>query len=176
MKNVKVPIWKQGDTIVERHTINDNTTHGDIRFSWGYPLRVWSDDGATTVAYLPPGTIYQGMVAENGEPTRELGAKRKRVDRTWQDHHALRLVREGDEYSVIVFFDDSWHMRCWYVNLQEPVRRFTLGLETRDLILDLLIAPDLSGHRWKDEDELEERIAAGLYEPSDMTRLKAVGR
>lgn len=59
----------------------------------------------------------------------------------------------------------------WCVNFQESVRRYTYGLETRDLTLDLRIAPDLRAHRWIEIDEFEERIAADIYEPSELERL-----
>ena len=51
-----------------------------------------------------------------------------------------------------------------------------MGLDTTDWTLDLLIAPDLSGHRWKDVDEFEERIEAGIYPRSELERLKDIGR
>lgn len=161
--------WQRGDVIAERHVAG-----GVVRY--GFPVWVWSDDGAITVTYLPIGATYQGMVGEDGKPTRALGAARKRVDRIWENHHLLRLIRAGDEYSVLLFFDHNWRTVCWYINLQDPVRRYAHGLETRDLTLDLLIAPDLGSHRWKDKDEFEERIEAGIYEPGELGRLTDVGR
>ncbi len=161
-------MWARGDVIVERHV-----RAGQVR--WGYPMRVWHDDGERTVAFMPIGTTYQGMVGADGEPTRVYGAATQRVDRTWKDNHVL-ITRVEEEFAIYVFFDANWAMRAWYVNFQEPVRRYAHGLETCDLALDLLIAPDLSRHLWKDEDEFEERIAAGLYTRNDMERLKCVGR
>jgi hypothetical protein len=43
-----------------------------------------------------------------------------------------------------------WHgpqreFRGWYVNLQEPFRRTSLGVDTQDLELDILIAPRKGG-------------------------------
>ncbi|MGW4694030.1 DUF402 domain-containing protein [Kitasatospora cineracea] len=41
----------------------------------------------------------------------------------------------------------------WYVNFETPFRRHPGGIDTMDLALDLVIAPDFSGHRFKDRDE-----------------------
>ncbi|HKI73183.1 MAG TPA: DUF402 domain-containing protein [Pseudomonadales bacterium] len=169
MNNLEQFSWNRGDVIVERHATSGKVTGA-------FPLWVWSDDGTIIVTYLPIGAAYQGQVGEDGEPTREVGAKRVRVSRIWERNHVLRFFREGDEYGMLLFFNADWSPLCWYVNLQEPVRRIPQGLETRDLTLDLLIAPDLSGHRWKDIDEFEDRIEAGIYAPSELERLMEIGR
>jgi hypothetical protein len=51
------------------------------------------------------------------------------------------------------FYDvsDSHQLAHWYVNFQRPMRRTAIGFDTFDLLLDLVIAPDLSRWDWKDE-------------------------
>jgi protein associated with RNAse G/E len=48
------------------------------------------------------------------------------------------------------------------VNLQEPYRRTDRGIQAMDMMLDIVVSPDRSW-RWKDEDEFEAIVAAGLY-------------
>ncbi|WP_413813259.1 DUF402 domain-containing protein [Streptomyces sp. OE57] len=44
-------------------------------------------------------------------------------------------------------------LRNWYVNFEHPEIRTEVGFDTFDLAVDLVIAPDLTRWRWKDEDE-----------------------
>jgi protein associated with RNAse G/E len=45
----------------------------------------------------------------------------------------------------------------WYVNLQCPYRRTPLGIEAMDLMLDIVVEPDMTW-RWKDDDEFDEIV------------------
>src|SRR5690606_5871207 len=79
-------------------------------------------------------------------------------------------------YSVQLFWrEDTWEFRCWYINFQEPLRRSRLGLESMDLTLDLVIAPDFSSWEWKDEDEFRRGIELGWYSDELLVRLQATG-
>lgn len=51
----------------------------------------------------------------------------------------------------------------WYVNFQRPVRRFELGYETMDLIVDIIVEPDLSW-RWKDRECFDSAVERGVFE------------
>jgi hypothetical protein len=59
------------------------------------------------------------------------------------------------------FLPDGRHLG-WYVNLREPYRRSERGIHAMDMILDIVVSPDRSW-LWKDEDEFEAIVAAGLY-------------
>lgn len=52
----------------------------------------------------------------------------------------------------------SARQQCWYVNFQHPYLRTPSGFDTLDLLLDLVITPDLSQWRWKDEDTQARRL------------------
>lgn len=54
---------------------------------------------------------------------------------------------------------DTWRFDGWYVNLQSPFVRTSLGFDATDDILDIEIEIDRSW-AWKDEDELEEAVLA----------------
>jgi predicted RNA-binding protein associated with RNAse of E/G family len=49
-----------------------------------------------------------------------------------------------------------------YVNLEDPWRETTLGFDSPDHLLDLVVDPDRSW-RWKDEDHLAEAVEIGLF-------------
>ncbi len=63
----------------------------------------------------------------------------------------------------------------WYINLEEPLRRTAMGFEYLDQFLDVIVKPDLSGWRWKDEDELEEAIALGLISRGKASAMRVEG-
>jgi hypothetical protein len=63
----------------------------------------------------------------------------------------------------------------WYVNLQEPLARTPLGFDTVDHLLDVVVELDRSSWRWKDEDELEEGVGAGMFSPADARRFRSWG-
>jgi protein associated with RNAse G/E len=50
----------------------------------------------------------------------------------------------------------------WYVNLETPYVRRPDGVETTDLVLDIVVQPDRRWE-WKDVDEFEQRIGHPLY-------------
>ncbi|MEU9240838.1 DUF402 domain-containing protein [Streptomyces sp. NPDC048385] len=80
------------------------------------------------------------------------------------------------------FYDasDGHRLTNWYVNFQRPMRRTDLGFDTFDLLLDLVVAPDLSRWDWKDEDEYAHGRRLGVITEADhqaveKARAQAVG-
>lgn len=136
---------------------------------------VIADDGRHLATYLPVGTVFQTTGDEAGQHTREYHRAKRRIYLPWREHHAVHLTREGDNYNVALFWTEDWTFRCWYVNFQEPMRRYAHGLETMDQTLDLVIAPDRERWMWKDEHEFQWGVDAGWYTASQMDELKAIG-
>jgi hypothetical protein len=77
---------------------------------------------------------------------------------TWRDTTVLSRFGAGDWFSVPRFFDANDRCGGWYVNFEQPFQRTTAGIDTFDLLLDLLVDPDLSDYTWKDEDAHGRRI------------------
>ena len=63
---------------------------------------------------------------------------------------------------------DHWG---WYVNLQEPFRRTLQGIQTMDLMLDILIERDRSW-RLKDEDDFQILLTRGLLDSDAAQRVR----
>ena len=82
---------------------------------------------------------------------------------TWDTSHVLRFMRPGDSHTVEVFWDENWGLIGWYVNLQAPLVVHGGRFDTTDWALDVVIAPD-GAWRWKDEEELAESVALGVFE------------
>jgi predicted RNA-binding protein associated with RNAse of E/G family len=93
------------------------------------------------------------------------------ADSTW-DVSTLWLLRDADWHSIWVSFLDTGEQFGWYVNFQEPTRRTPRGLQTMDLALDIVVEPDRSSWRWKDEDEFDLFLARGLLSPETGARVR----
>jgi hypothetical protein len=142
---------------------------------WVQACRAVADDDRGLLLWLPVGAgfAHRPQPAELGErsPRRinELGSLPVRVE-TWRDHDVLILVPPDAPYSVWWFFSDRVFSH-WYVNLERPSERWSrdglIGIDSYDHALDVIITPDRRW-RWKDEDELLERIGLPGYWSADM--------
>jgi predicted RNA-binding protein associated with RNAse of E/G family len=92
------------------------------------------------------------------------------ADSVW-DVSNLWLLREGDWHAVWVSYLETGEHRGWYVNLQEPFRRSQRGVQTMDLMLDILVDPDHSW-RWKDEEDFEMLITHNLLEAAAVSSVR----
>ena len=98
------------------------------------------------------------------------------IQGTWTRTNLLMLVKPGDSHSVELLWDnETGDFLCWYVNLQEPLRRTPLGFDTMDQALDVVISPDKSKWRWKDEEEFSEMIELGLFTSDEALAIRAEG-
>ena len=82
------------------------------------------------------------------------------------DRHFLAVHPVAANHSTILIRDRSWRLLCWYINLETALKRTPTGFEYTDHFLDIVVEPDLSGWRWKDQDELAEAVDRGLVTPA----------
>ena len=98
------------------------------------------------------------------------------IDWSWVDTDVLTLTIPRASHSIYVMWEAGQaNLRCWYVNLQEPLRRTPIGFDTMDQILDIVIKPDLSGWSWKDEDEFREAQKLGVFSVMQVRDLRVEG-
>jgi hypothetical protein len=103
-------------------------------------------------------------------PAPERSALDRLVGRDPITEQASDVVRGG----VWRFFRQG-EFAGWYVNLETPARRHADGVDTTDLVLDVVVAPDRTWV-WKDEDEMAERIGWPHYFDQDgADRIRAEG-
>jgi hypothetical protein len=153
----ETPRWDHGDHVVLR-----GVRHGKLWFA--IVATVVQDMPDLIVLYWPVGTPNR-----SSEPI-EL------VEGAWGKTDVLMLVKPGASHSVYVMWDPGQtRFRCWYVNLEAPLRRTMIGFDTMDHVLDIVIRPDRSEWWWKDEDEFEDAIAVGLYSPEEARAIRAEG-
>ena len=99
------------------------------------------------------------------------------ADNVWpEDGEYLRLVIPGAPYSVLIFWLEKHSVhRSWYINLEDPLHRTSIGFDFMDQILDIIVEPDLSSWFWKDEDEFQEAQELGLISPERAGEMRAEG-
>ena len=114
--------------------------------------------------------------AKRATPHNLLSKKIHLVPRKWMETDVLMLVTPGSSHAVYVMWETGQtKLRCWYINLQEPLRRTNLGFDTMDHLLDIVISADLSAWHWKDEDEFEEAVTIGVYSLEEAQSIRAEG-
>lgn len=91
---------------------------------------------------------------------------------TWQNDTKLTLLIPGAYFSVDLCFRDDGELVVWYVNFERPFQRTPIGVDTFDLLLDLVVDPDLS-YRWKDEGEYALGRRLGIVSDDEHREVQA---
>ena len=63
---------------------------------------------------------------------------------------------------------------AWYINLQEPFRRTPEGIDSQDLELDFVVAPDGSWEK-KDDELLDVWIEKGRWNSDEVAHIRGIG-
>ena len=145
------------------------------RVRWAVPHRYVATDEGRIVLYRAPGARGKAMGrdADGRYLERWVGEDEPR-DLTWAHTHVLQFVRPGESYTVEIFWDEEWELLGWYVNLQDPLRRTSLGFDTMDHALDVWVHPDGTAE-WKDERDFAEAIALGVFDGAAAAAVRAEG-
>jgi hypothetical protein len=149
-----------------------------------YQGRIWyaraevvvEDSADRTLLYWPPGAdVRTPTRADDGALLRIPDSPWTLEPRPWHSFHVLCHWLRGDHHSVWLFWEaDTWRFDGWYVNLQSPFVRTSLGFDATDDILDIEVEPD-GAWAWKDEDELEEAVRAKLLTPPRAAAIRREG-
>jgi len=148
--------WKAGTNITCRSL-------GKWVFS-AYPAIVVQDTPDLLALYLPAGTI--GKTTEKRLTPQDMMSPEaiNLVNHLWVRTDVLFLTVPEDAFCTYVMWKSRTRdLSCWYINLQEPTRHTSIGIDTLDNILDIVVSPDMTEWQWKDTDEFEEAHRVGLY-------------
>ena len=158
--------FEPGECVVLRYITRD----GRAGMSW--PFRVVVDREDLVALHIPAGATY------NRWRQRPVPGERRGVLEPveWR-REVLRLMFPGRGRSIWLFWSSHNGERTfatYYVNFEEPFRRTSIGFDTNDHTLDIVVAPDLTWH-WKDEDDFSERVRTGIYseELAELVRTEA---
>jgi hypothetical protein len=140
------------------------------------PATVALDASDLTMLFIPFGSRWYGP--DHPRPwvgLKVAGATWRLTELPWTDTHVLSFAWPGAGHAVLHIWNQDWTPRCWYVNVEAPLRRFDRGFDTFDHDLDVVIEPDRSAWRWKDEDDVAEGIRLGLYSHDDAAAFRGEG-
>ncbi len=167
-----MPSFETGQTSVRRDV------HRNGRVWSEQALRVIADSGEALLTACPPGaearwpTLYAKAHAD-GDRTARMDAFDAMatgvwdlMPAIWQETELLLWKPSAAWFSVNAFYTPAG-LRNWYVNFERPTSRTPDGFDTFDLAVDLVIAPDLTSWRWKDEDEYAHARRLGIVTDSD---------
>jgi len=166
-------MWQRGDTIVHQEFWQG-------RMWAARPLIVVEDREDRLLLWIPRGTRRKVPATPPDRPDPPVRKDRvienlARCDWDMTDHvwdvSSLWILRPGDWHAVWVSWVGAGAHLGWYVNLQMPYRRTAIGIEAMDLMLDVVVEPDRTW-RWKDDDEFEEILARGIFDPVTGARVR----
>jgi predicted RNA-binding protein associated with RNAse of E/G family len=159
--------WGRGDVVVLREV-----WHGRI---WAArPLYVVHDRPDEQAFYGVADSAWMGPVDHQGQLMRLPVGEWRLVELPWGGEGILSFAWPEVAYAALAYRQEG-HGAGWYVNLQDPLRHTSIGFDTRDHVLDVLVPADGSGWRWKDEDDLDDAVRLGLYSAEDAGAFRAAG-
>jgi hypothetical protein len=162
-------VFEPGDTVILRVVFR-----GHVR--WAFPHVVVEDTPERVVLYVWPGAEGRWIARDDaGHNLERWGSGSPPDPHVWSWNRVLKTMQPGNAYSVDLFWDDSTgEFRWWYVNLQAPFVRSSLGFDTVDHALDIVIPAD-GRWQWKDEDDLARCVELGLFSPAEAAEIRAEG-
>lgn len=146
--------WSPGETVVIRDVKQAGPRRGLVTHA---SAAIVVEDSPTRLALFEPlgsdmraGRIDWATGALDGP----YPQKRHSTDR-------LTIAVPGASHAVsLMFHGGGGPFICWYIDLQEPLRRVAGGIVTCDQALDIIVGPDRQW-RWKDEDHLARMVELG---------------
>jgi hypothetical protein len=161
--------WRLGETVALR-----GVWHGQLWYAG--PAYVVADLQDLTAVYWPAGTVCKNYGGHVSAQMWAAGPKGPLVDHVWRENDVLSLSTPGEGHSIWAMWEaGTRNLRCWYVNLEEPQRRTKLGFDSMDFELDIVIQPDKSSWRWKDEDLFDELVGVGVFSETEAKAIRAEG-
>lgn len=144
------------------------------------PVRVVEESSERLALWLSEGTEIMYWATRDGRDPRSLPLDQRFAEplatapRKWVGPGVLRLLLPNTPYQVLHFWDTEGTFQNWYINFEAPMRRKGARVDTVDWHLDLVIAPDGTGH-WKDEAEAHAAVAGGQLTQEHLLEARALG-
>jgi protein associated with RNAse G/E len=169
--------WRPGDPLVV-------TEVWQGRLWSAVPHTFVAPDDTGHVTYLAPDAVG-AYATSRGVPGREhlsrgerkLAALETLVYQVVETPHhfsplaSLHFFRPGSWARVSVGWSGSRFLG-WYVNFEIPYQVVDHGLQTMDLVLDMLVSPQRRWD-WKDRDEFDDALARGILSAGTAATLEA---
>ncbi|HSL12065.1 MAG TPA: DUF402 domain-containing protein [Actinomycetota bacterium] len=145
------------------------------RVWYARPAIVVADAPALRMFYVPAGVTALVPVDDAGEALRLYADDWSLAEQRRGDAGVLSFAFPDVAYAVLHAYAPGGGTPAFYVNLQSPLVPSAIGYDTVEHVLDVVIAPDRSSWRWKDEDELAEAVARGIFSADDAATFRMWG-
>jgi hypothetical protein len=142
-----------------------------------FAARLLADDADAVALFQPAGAAVVRRTGRREGPRGSMlpGAwDGGHEHATWAGPAGVRLHVRGTALSVIRRWDGAGSTG-WYLNLELPWRPSPFGYDSRDLVLDVTAADDLSSWSWKDADQLALAVALGAVPAQRAAWIRAQG-
>ena len=162
---------RHGEAVVLRYI----TVDGRIEICW--PCRVVEDSSDLVALYIAAGTRYKAGPKLTAAEKRRAPRPPLPADEYLWRTDTLRMIPPGQSHSVSLSWDTAGqHRRLlkYFINMEQPVRRTAVGFDTQDLTIDIEVTPELTWS-WRDEQELANHVAEGLYSAALASAARAEG-
>jgi predicted RNA-binding protein associated with RNAse of E/G family len=139
------------------------TTDGRIEMAW--PCRVVKDTPELLALFIAAGSKYKAAPKRTAEQKLSMPRYPLPPDEYIWRKDTLRLMFPGRQHSVWLSWDSEGAARKfshYFVNIEEPFRRTSVGFDTADHTLDIEVAHDLTWN-WRDTGELDNHVKHGFY-------------
>jgi hypothetical protein len=147
-----------------------------IKVFWAFPTIVVKDESDLIALYMPAGVLGRNVTHKPSPKEMLSPTEIQVVECTWKRTDVLILIVPDEAFSTYIMWETGTkNLDCWYVNLQEPIRRTPIGFDTMDHTLDIVINPDMSEWKWKDDDEFVNVQKAGVYSAEKAHNIRAEG-
>ena len=151
--------YRPGDVIALRYILTD----GRIEMCW--PCRVVEDGDALVALFIAAGSSYKAGPKRTAAEKRANPSPLLPEDEYIWRNDTLRLMLPERQHSVWLFWESTAQGKQfsrYFVNMEEPFRRTSIGFDTQDLTLDIIVDANLT---WslRDETEFENHIREGFF-------------
>ncbi|HSM70444.1 MAG TPA: DUF402 domain-containing protein [Anaerolineales bacterium] len=148
-------LWKPGQGIILREVWRNKVYSVT-------PVRVVQDSVDWIALYRPPHTVNLWPHTLEGETIR-IPQDEWVLDGGPWPIGILYLIHVGVGYTYSGEWDQDHIFSGWKIDLVEPVRRTSLGFDYMDQLLDIMVSADRTNWYLKDEDEVQEAQASGIF-------------
>jgi hypothetical protein len=170
--------WNPGDHITLRYVgHHDGRTRDRPGVLQGWPYIVAHDTPDLLALWMPVGTRMRMVdMADRSRVVRDL-VHGEHPHEEFRRGEVLRLMQPGKPYSIWLHWSPQppHDFLGWYVNLEAPFVRTSIGVDTTDNSLDLVVLPDYSW-QWKDEHLTQRWIDLGTYTREETDQFFVHGR
>jgi hypothetical protein len=149
-------LWEPGQGIVMREVWRN-------RAYSIFPVRVVQDSPTWVTLCLPRQAIALYPHTQEGADIRIPQEEWVLDGGPWQGGDVLYFVHVGIGFKFGGSWDENHIFQGWKIDLIEPIRRTVLGFDYMDQLLDIIVSADRSTWYRKDEDEVQEAQARGLF-------------